>query len=211
MSISTLLNPSLSISLQLDPPFYKIGAPGIPTLSIKVQLTAQQPIAVFTYKTILNPASALRQNSFEIIDRETNNLVPQVTKKFKRTAIKRQLGQPDERYFLALVPGEPQVITGPFGPSLGEKQDCQTASTDGKVFGVRGLERGQYTLRALRAEGAKGCEIGWWRWGMPEQNLEPATVVDGVAISDTSLNKSEEPSPLVVDPTGIAEVVFEVR
>ena len=41
------------------------------------------------------------------------------------------------------------------------------------------------------------------------QNLEPAGM--GTEPRDTSLGASEEPSPLMVDPTAIKEVDFEVR
>ncbi|MCJ1362273.1 hypothetical protein MMC16_001375 [Acarospora aff. strigata] len=208
--------PSLSISLHLEPPIYKITDPIVPTLSVHANLDAAQPITVCTWHTILHPRQALQQNCFEIIDKATNLPVPQQSKKNKRPAIMPQYGTPDEHLFVTLTPQSPYTIQTPFGPSplslspsAGQMQErTDPLSTREPVYGVRGLKKGDYALRVSRAEGAS-CQIGWWRYSTKEANLEPASA--DRAVIDCSLGASAEPSPLMVDAAAIPPVDFSVR
>ena len=206
--------PSLSISLNLNPSVYKITDATVPTLSIHANLDPPKPITVCSWHTILHPRQALQQNCFEIIDKATNLAVPQQSKKNKRPAITRQYGTPDEQLFVTLTPRSPYTIQTPFGPSplspsAGQMQErTDPLSTQEPVYGVRGLKKGDYTLRVSRAEGAS-CQIGWWRYGTKEANLEPASA--NSVIVDCSLGASAEPSPLMIDASAIPPVDFSVR
>ena len=206
--------PSLSISLSLSPPLYRLTEPRmIPTLSLEVTLHASQPITIFTWNTILNLEQALHQYGFEIIDKSTNTTVPQITTTATRPAIKRQLGSLDERLFVTLMPEVPYTVQTPFGFIPVNQTQVDEPINGREVHGVRGLKNGEYTLRVNRAKGSERKEkyhISWWRYGTKEDNLEPARS-SGAGPFNTSLGKSEEPSPLVLDVDAIPEVDFSVE
>lgn len=209
MALSTPLNdPSLSISLSLEPPIYRTTDPTVPVLSVHATLQASRPITVCSWHTILHPRQALQQNYFEILDKSNNNvIIPQLAKKTKRPAIMRQFGTPDEQLFVTLMPQLPYTVRTPFGPPPTQMQDAWTQEP---VYGVRGLKKGEYTLRVSRAVESK-CQIGWWRYGTKEENLERASSENIDTVGDCSLGASEEPSPLPVDVTAVLSVDFSVE
>ena len=215
MNISTPLSvPSLSISLSLSPPSYNTLDPNFPTLSVQATLHSSQPITVCSWHTILHPAQALQQKRFELIDKSAKSAVPQVDKKNKRPAIQRRLGTLDEKLFITLMPEVPYTVQTPFGRPLNmqtqELQDALTADKPG--YGMRGLKKGEYTLRVSGAESPSGeakHHIKWWRYGTKEDNLERARV-DGETAVDSSLGPSEKPTPLVLDVAAIPAVDFSV-
>lgn len=71
----------------------------------------------------------------------------------------------------------------------------------GRVHGVRGLGKGEYSLGVSE----EGGGIGWWRYGTVGENLEPE---DG---ADYALGDSAEPVPLRIDAGGIKAVDFVVE
>ena len=206
MALSNI--PSLSIALALNPSVYRLTEPQVPTLSIEARLVAPQPITVCSWHTILHPRQALQQNCFEIIDKSTNTIIPQVAKKAKRPAIQRKVGSVDEQLFITLMPQVPYTVQTPFGPLPSRMQEEQSTSNEELIYGVRGLKKGEYTLRVNSAEGSS-CQIGWWRYGTKEQNLERACGSVELA-TECSLGPSEEPSPLLLEAAAIAPADFWV-
>ena len=87
-------------------------------------------------------------------------------------------------------------------------QEEQNTSNEEPIYGVRGLKKGEYTLRVSRAANSS-CQIGWWRYGTNEENLESASE-SGESGIDCSLGPSEEPAPLVLDAAAIAPIDFSV-
>ena len=209
--------PSVSLLFNLEPSFYQIGHPVVPTLSITATLeNAAQPITLCTWNTILNIQQALGERRFDIIDTDTDQPIKQIAVKAKRAPITRQLGTSDERYFITLEPSIPHTVRDWFGPSeeaimewsrkivfmmdISSDWSRQPAS-----FGVFGLGPGKYTLRASEVDRTK-LGIAWWRYDTKEENLVPADTV-GV---DTSLGQSEKPTPLVVNAANMRSMNFEV-
>ena len=197
--------PSLSFSINLEPLIYRTADTEVPKLSVTATLDGTtQPITICIWHTILNIHQALGQKRFDIIDRSLNEAVPQTEKKNKRPAIKNQMGCPDERLFITLLPQIPYTVDSPFGPPA-EKMELSDQSVIPKgVFGVRGLKKGKYTLRVSRD--SPRCEIGWWRYGTKEENLRSA---DGVEINGSG-STPEAQTPLVIDSILIPPVEFEV-
>ena len=193
--------PTLSVSLALEPQVYnRITDTTLPTLTIEAVLDASKPITICTWHTILKPRQALQQRGFEIIDKSTNCPVRQLTKKNKRSAIKRQFGIPDEQLFVTLLPQVPYTVGTSFRPLQNGIEDAEGEP----VLGMRGLKKGAYTLRVSREE--KNGRIGWWRYGTKEDNLEPAGV-EGV---HCALGDLKEPWPLPIDPSRIPSIDFVI-
>ncbi|KAA6414379.1 MAG: hypothetical protein FRX48_01128 [Lasallia pustulata] len=192
--------PTLSISLALNPPVHsRATSTALPTLTIEALLSSPQPITICTWHTILHPRQALQQRAFEIVHTATQTPVPQVSKKSKRPAVKAQMGGPDERLFVTLVPQVPYTVETTFGPE--KSGGLEDADGDGRpVYGMRGLKNGRYTLRVRGGEGTG--TVAWWRWGTKEENLKPAAGTEGKA--------GEQFPPLKIDAGEIAGVDFVV-
>lgn len=116
------------------------------------------------------------------------------------------MGGPDEQLFVTLVPQVPYVFETTFGPE--KSGGLEDADVEGQpVYGMRGLKKGQFTLR-VRAEEGNG-RIAWWRWGSKEENLKPAAGTEG---EDGAVGEAEEQlPPLEVDAGKIAAVDLVVE
>ena len=109
--------PSISMSINLEPPIYEVGNLDVPNLSVTATLEGTpHPITLCVWHTILNIHQSLGQRRFDIINRDTGKPVVQTAKKSKRPPITRQFGTSDAKIFVTLEPGVPHTVRDRFGP-----------------------------------------------------------------------------------------------
>jgi hypothetical protein len=175
--ISDPAPPSVSLSISIDPSTCSVNSENLPTLSLTVTLHASRPIMLCTYGTILNPKLALRQRNFSVFDLTANQRVWTEIGQIHRCALRRRLGDSDEKYYLTLLPETPVTITHPFSlvsrwrnrdPDKALTRSPRASDYKGEVF-RNYLEPGhKYRI------GVEGQGLGWWRYGTKEEVLAPA-------------------------------------
>jgi hypothetical protein len=182
--------PSVSLSISVDPSTCSANSETLPTLSLTITLHASCPITACTYGTILYPKLALKQKNFSVFDLTANQRVWTEIGKIHRCALRRRLGDSDEKYYFTLLPETPVTITHPFtlvsrwrnrDPAKGLTRSPKARDYKGEVF-RNYLEPGhKYRI------GVEGQGIGWWRYGTKEEVLAPA----GAPPSEGSLGWTE--------------------
>jgi hypothetical protein len=206
--------PRVIVSVSLEPSTHSFSSPEPPKLSLTATLYADDPITVLTWHTVLYLPLALNQNAFEITDLQTSKPVQQHVIALSRTPIRRQLGGPDDQYFLTLHPNVPVTLstgfgypTGTLGKPLpkGDEGRLRPASQGRKVArgvcGVDGLEAGRkYRLEMMRSgdeHEPDGMSRVWWRWGTKEDVLDQKTG-EGRGV----LGEADEEGALVIEVEG---------
>lgn len=209
--------PKLSIKQSLSPTTYHFSNPTPPVISLAVESHAENPITLFTWKTPLDPASALTQGGFIITDVGNNTIIQQTSIRLQRTPISRARGSGDEKCFLTLHPHVPTTVSA-FGRGgadvrpqpravvergweLDEQGNERKVRRSTKACGVDGLESGH----RYRVDVARGELMGiWWRWGTKDDVL-----VDEGSLDWNLTSFPPEQAPLEIEP--INGVEFRVE
>ncbi|KAL8911218.1 MAG: hypothetical protein Q9171_003565 [Xanthocarpia ochracea] len=183
MAAPSLSTPTISLSISVDPSSYSFADPTPPVLFITLLSHSSSPVTFFTFKTPLDPATGLNQNSFPITDLSASPpvLVLQDSVRLQRLPYSRAHGSGDDKYFLTLYPSTPMTVSAGFATGGGEgwrKPQPKHVVKKGRVvdehgnptsarrgtkgIGVDGLKSGKrYKVDADREK----LGTVWWKWG----------------------------------------------
>lgn len=205
-----MAGPKLSIKLSLFPTIYRFSNPIPPMISLVVKSHADTPITLFTWNTPLDPASALTQGGFIVIDVANNAIIPQTSIRLQRAPISQARGSGDEEYFLTLHPHVLTTVSAAFGRGdFSVRPQPRSVVERGWELDEQGNER--KVRRSTQACGVDGLESGhrysvdvcgkklmgiWWRWGTK----------DDVMVDERSLDWDWSSFPPEQAPLEIEEI-----
>lgn len=149
--------PTVELAISIDPNAYSFSQPVPPKIRVTATSCASHPITIFTWRTALDPASALISNAFVITDLTTGSRIETSIAMLQRSPFKRTRGSPDETYLTTLEPNAPLEATAQFGRPDQRPQP--------KAIVERGWEldeqgRETRTRRSVRPTGVDGLEPG---------------------------------------------------